>query len=110
MPKYWSHGLFGCFGDCGLCICTYFCPCVTAGRNAAAVGKSCCCHALCTFFPILGMICQAGVRGAIRRERDIMGTPCGDCCVHCFCVCCALMQEAQELKQPAPKPAAMARN
>ena len=35
----WQHGIFGCFNNCGVCILTFFLPCVTAGQNAEAVGK-----------------------------------------------------------------------
>ncbi|XP_077989896.1 uncharacterized protein LOC144444356 [Glandiceps talaboti] len=109
MPRYWSNGLFGCFGDCGLCCLTYFCPCITAGRNAEAVGKSCCLHGLFVFLPIVHMICGSSVRGMIRQERDIMGAELGDLAVHCFCPCCALIQEAHELKISPPTEKAMAR-
>ena len=34
-----QSGLFGCFNDCGLCLITYFLPCITFGQNAAALGK-----------------------------------------------------------------------
>ncbi|XP_077989895.1 uncharacterized protein LOC144444355 [Glandiceps talaboti] len=110
MPKMWSNGLFGCFGDIGLCLITYLLPCLTAGRNARAVGKPCPIHALAFFVPILHMFCAAKVRRLIRDERDIMGTPCGDMIVHCFCPCCALVQEGQELREyPAPMAASMGR-
>ncbi|XP_002735762.1 uncharacterized protein LOC100374021 [Saccoglossus kowalevskii] len=109
MPRYWSHGLCGCFGDLGLCCLTYFLPCVTAGRNAEAVGKSCLLHGLSVMVPILHMICAGSVRGNIRDERDIVGGCVGDMLLHCFCSCCALIQEAQELKIPAPQVAVVER-
>ena len=34
----WQFGLFGCFGDFGLCIITFFVPCYTIGKNAEAFG------------------------------------------------------------------------
>lgn len=33
-----SDGLFGCFGNCGVCICSFFCPCVQYGRNVRILG------------------------------------------------------------------------
>lgn len=38
----WSHSLFGCFDDCGICIIAYFVPCVTFGQNAEAIGEGSC--------------------------------------------------------------------
>ncbi|XP_070535307.1 uncharacterized protein [Ptychodera flava] len=100
--KDWSFGLFGCFGDIGLCCMTYFLPCVTAGRNAKAVGKPFPLHCLIFFVPILNMICQGKVRTMIRDERNIAGGPCGDIIVHWLCFLCALVQEARELQTTAP--------
>uniref|UniRef100_A0ACD6ANF1 Uncharacterized protein n=1 Tax=Avena sativa TaxID=4498 RepID=A0ACD6ANF1_AVESA len=45
MVGEWSVGLFDCFGDCGTCCLTLWCPCVTFGRIAEIVDKgstSCC--------------------------------------------------------------------
>ena len=28
----WSHGLCGCFDNIGICVVTYFVPCVTFGQ------------------------------------------------------------------------------
>ncbi len=39
MNGEWQYGLCGCFNNCGICIVTYFLPCLTAGQNAAATGK-----------------------------------------------------------------------
>ncbi|XP_006817787.1 uncharacterized protein LOC102801122 [Saccoglossus kowalevskii] len=96
----WKNGLFGCFGDVGLCIFTFFLPCWTAGRNAEGVGKSCLIHSLLCLVPVLGWVCQSGVRREIREQRTIAGTCCNDYLVHIFCGCCALIQENQELQTP----------
>lgn len=28
----WQYGLFGCFGDCRLCLITFLVPCYTIGE------------------------------------------------------------------------------
>ncbi|XP_006817786.1 cornifelin homolog A-like [Saccoglossus kowalevskii] len=98
----WENGLFGCFGDCGLCLVTSFLPCCTAGKNAQAVGKSCLVHSLLGLIPVVGCVCQSGVRRDIREQRSIDGSCCGDYLVHLLCGCCALIQEGRELKTPSP--------
>ena len=37
-------------------------------------------------------------RMSVRKAYNLKAQPCGDCCVHCFCLTCALCQEARELK------------
>ncbi|PAA74628.1 hypothetical protein BOX15_Mlig018606g1 [Macrostomum lignano] len=95
--KEFQHGLCGCLDDCSLCIITYFCPCYTFGRNAEAVGSSCC---LCGVGLILGFGCIIGpmIRGKIRERQGIDGSFCKDWCIWLFCGFCALVQEAQEVK------------
>ena len=93
----WRHGLMGCFGNLGVCIITYFVPCYTFGKNAEALGNGCCCHALLFLVPILNIILHVQQRGRIRDEKGIDGGCCGDALVSIFCMCCALIQEAQEV-------------
>ncbi|XP_077998194.1 uncharacterized protein LOC144451265 [Glandiceps talaboti] len=107
-PKDWENGLFGCFKNCNICILTFFCPCIVAGQNAAAVGDSCLVHAVCFFFfaPFLHCLLGGGVRSTIRNRNNIPGSKMMDYCLHLFCVSCSLCQEAAELKsnvvQPGP--------
>ena len=67
----WKNGLCGCFGDCGLCILTYFCPCVTAGHNAEHVGKGCCLYGFLSLFGCIGIYTRAVVRTQIRETKGI---------------------------------------
>ena len=39
-----------------------------------------------------------GYRNRPRQKYTLPAKPCGDCCMHCFCMCCALAQEYRELK------------
>ncbi|XP_064597883.1 uncharacterized protein LOC135464385 [Liolophura sinensis] len=98
MSGDWQHGVCGCFDNCGLCIITYFCPCYTFGKNAEAVGDSCCLCCLCYLIPIADIIAVISVRGKIRNARGISGSCIGDLCIHFFCHLCALVQEAQEIQ------------
>ena len=71
MPAEWSQGLFGCFGDCGLCIITYFVPCLTAGRNAEAVGEGCVLYGCLSILGPIGIWSRAKIRGKIRESKGI---------------------------------------
>jgi Cys-rich protein (TIGR01571 family) len=115
----WSHDLCACGENCDLCLITFCCPALTAGRNAEAQGEDFCCHATMTFcgvgpFAWLAAVFRAQVRGLIRESRGIevrskfsslsslvilidslQGGFCGDFCTHLFCAPCALVQEAR---------------
>ncbi|GFN95042.1 cell number regulator 13 [Plakobranchus ocellatus] len=103
-----QHGLCGCFDNFGLCLLTYFVPCYTFGKNAEAVGDSCCLCGLAYFVPIVDLVALVTVRGKIRESRNIEGGCCTDLLTIIFCHLCALVQEAQEVQ--APGGVAMARS
>ncbi len=67
----WQNGLFGCFNNCGICIITYFVPCVTAGQVAESVGKSCCLYGFLSMLGCIGIYTMAVVRTEIREQRGI---------------------------------------
>ena len=67
----WKNGLCGCFGDCSLCVLTYFLPCVTAGQNAEKVDKSCCLYGFLTLLGCIGIYTRAVVRTQIRETKGI---------------------------------------
>jgi Cys-rich protein (TIGR01571 family) len=94
----WQHSIFGCFDNCYVCCCSYFCPCYVVGKVAESVGASCCCHSLifCLFTP-LSLCCQCSIRGRVRQQHGIEGSLCGDVCCTLFCTFCALAQEAMEM-------------
>lgn len=95
-----QNGLFGCFGDIGLCIIAYFVPCYQAGKNAEAVGKDCCVYGgLYLFIPCIS---GALIRQRIRDEKSIGGSFVGDILTHMCCSPCALVQEGREMN-PSPQ-------
>ncbi|GLJ21302.1 hypothetical protein SUGI_0391380 [Cryptomeria japonica] len=102
----WSTGLCGCFEDCSTCCVTTFLPCVTFGRvaeHAENEGSGPGCFAqgfLYVLFSILGVPClyTCGYRKKLRLKYGLPDEPCGDCVVHLCCDCCALSQEAREIK------------
>ncbi|XP_070566675.1 uncharacterized protein [Ptychodera flava] len=105
----WSNGLCGCFGNFGICAITYFVPCVTAGRNAEAVGENCVKYAILSMCGPCGIYFQAKIREKIREQKGIEGTFMNDCLMHWFCTLCALVQEAREVTEDSPGGQAMAR-
>jgi len=98
LAQEWANGLCGCFNNCTLCIVTYFVPCYIAGKNAEAVGEDCILCGLVFFVPIANMVCPAKIRGKIREQKGIEGSFIKDLLVHCFCPLCAIVQEANEVK------------
>ncbi|BFZ17036.1 hypothetical protein BsWGS_20075 [Bradybaena similaris] len=96
-----KHGLFGCFDNIGLCIITYFVPCYTFGKNAEAVGENCLLCGLAFLIHPLNIIVHTIIRGKIREMRNIEGSILEDLVIAACCVCCALVQEGQEVREPA---------
>jgi len=94
----WKHGMFGCFDDCGTCLLTYFLPCYVFGKNAEAVGESCCLCCIASLTPAR-WCCHVVIRGKIRERRGIAGSVVSDFLMAVCCPCCALIQEAQEVKE-----------
>jgi len=97
----WSNGICGCFGNCGLCIITFIAPCVTAGKNAEAVGESCMKYGFCSLLGPIGIWSRATIRGKIREQKGIEGSFGNDCVCHWCLAPLALVQEAQELEGAA---------
>jgi len=106
----WSHGVCGCFDNCGLCVISYFVPCYQFGKNAEALGHGCCAYGCLFFVPIANLFVAAGLRGEIRQQKGIDGTYCNDLMLWCCCNFCALVQEAQELQGDTPGGQFMARH
>ena len=71
----WTYGLFGCFSNCGICIITYFVPCVTAGQVAESTGKSCCLYGFLSPLGCIGIYTMAKVREEIRAAHGIEVRP-----------------------------------
>lgn len=92
----------------GICIITYFVPCVTAGKNAEAVGEGCFLYGCLSTLGPIGIWSRTKIRGKIRENKGIDGSCGNDCLLVFFCGLCALAQEAQEV-EGAPRAASMAR-
>jgi Cys-rich protein (TIGR01571 family) len=43
-------------------------------------------------------VIHAPMRSKFRSRYGIEGSACGDCCITSFCACCAIAQEAREIK------------
>lgn len=97
----WNVGLCDCCASnsdssTSTCIKGCFCPCFLFPEIDAKLEKRsskincvqclfCCC---CV---------RAGYRRKVRQAYTLPAEPCNDCCVVCFCPCCSLMQEVNEL-------------
>lgn len=67
----WQNGLFGCFTNCGVCIMTYFLPCLTAGHIAEKVGKPCCLYGFLAVLGPVGIYTRAKTREMVRDQKGI---------------------------------------
>lgn len=63
--------------------------------TAEAVGEDCVIWALAYW--CLGWIAGGIIRGKVREARGIDGSVVGDFCTHCWCPCCAIIQEHLEV-------------
>jgi len=98
-----QEGLCGCFSDIESCLCSCFCPCVQIGRNWEAIGEGECLtcgliYCAVQVFTGLGCIVHMMERGKVRakygmEENAVMDLLCAWCCG-----CCAMAQEAREIK------------
>ncbi|CAG8514766.1 9299_t:CDS:2 [Diversispora eburnea] len=91
-PRPWKHA-----------IVTWYFPCITYGQNKTQLEPSASCFWNGLIYCVLDgmLLCwipAAENRGAIRARYNIEGSGCGDCMAHFCCACCALVQEARELK------------
>jgi len=106
----WAHGLFGCFDDIGTCLFTYIVPCWYQGKKAEATGVGdCLICGIVTMVPLANLWFAFQIRGKIRADRGIDGSPVSDILTLCCCSLCALAQENQELSVASPLSQSMAR-
>jgi len=96
MPDF-QHGLFGCFGNCTICIVTTFVPCYTAGKIGEKVGDSCLVCCVLSLIPVVDCFAFASLRGKVREQKGIDGGFIGDLMVSWCCPVCLLCQAAQEV-------------
>ncbi|GBG77129.1 hypothetical protein CBR_g23455 [Chara braunii] len=105
IPPDWTYGLCDFHTDVPLCLLTWLFPCVTFGRNAAAIddGVTSCTTAAavwCLLQSFCGLAClySWGFRTKLRRKYNLPEEPMPDILVHCCCMHCALCQEYKELR------------
>jgi len=129
VDQNFAGGLCGCFSDLSTCLCSFCCPWIQFGLNAAELNRRkshndseacckgfaaglCCFMITVPFWWLMSCIirpaaCQGPVRAALRKHlgmRVIYDADCAfddDCCVTFGCPCCAIAQEARALKQSA---------
>lgn len=100
-PSDWSTGLCDCCDDCGSFMMACCCPCIQYGTNMHVLTKAGSCFPTLLYCFCQYIRCCLGgqERAQIRAKYLIPGgcCGCGDYCIHCFCVPCALSQEYREL-------------
>lgn len=92
----WNSGILGCMGNCGICIFSFLLPCYQVGKNAEALGDSCCLNACFMFIPVWNIIVRWRQRGAIRDRQGIDGGCLSDILYIMCCPVCSIAQEGQE--------------
>ncbi|XP_071959520.1 uncharacterized protein [Antedon mediterranea] len=97
-----QNGLFGCFGNIGMCIFTYVVPCYTQGKLAESLGDDCLLCGLSLFVPFVNIYARLTTRQKVRENKGIEGGIVGDLFAVCCCAICALVQEAQEMQVQTP--------
>jgi len=97
-PGKWHNQLCGCFSNVGICLISFIAPCYVAGKIAEYMDKSCCVACLACFVPVWNVVNRTLQRGTVRSIVGIDGGTWNDCVKVTFCPCCALAQEAEELK------------
>ncbi|KAL6784334.1 hypothetical protein ACKKBG_A05745 [Auxenochlorella protothecoides x Auxenochlorella symbiontica] len=112
----WNTGLFDCWEDCHLTAEGLCCPQCLHADNATRIDRfATCCPYQCSYMCLSALLLCSLVGGHHRKELrhtfSLPESPCSDHMVHCFCSCCALCQEAREIKRrsnikPAPRLAA----
>ncbi|KAN0139505.1 PLAC8 family domain containing protein [Lactarius tabidus] len=110
----WSHGLFDCTEDCGLCFHATCCSCVVYSKNKQRLehlqshgtplpGGGERCTADCSIYGLLILPCYAWVmlmksRANVRSRYNIHGSDRDDCLTAYFCRPCALTQQSREIE------------
>ncbi|KAJ6472053.1 PLAC8-domain-containing protein [Mycena sanguinolenta] len=112
--REWSHGLCGCFDECGTCCLACWCPCIAYGKNTQRLNYltdhgrpdpdaggccsgACCGYCILTHFGIHWILQFMG-RGNTRGRYSIEGGGCGDCLTSWCCGPCDLVQVSREIK------------
>lgn len=104
IPQEWSKNLFSCCDDIETCVFTYCCHCFQYAKISSKFTNSsywvnCLIYTgmftlLTPCFPVF----MGKFREDIRLKYRIPGTFLEDCCIHCWCSCCAMIQESREIE------------
>ncbi|UJR32435.1 hypothetical protein I4U23_019897 [Adineta vaga] len=105
----WNESLFGCFDDCGSCLCGWCCTPCLFGKNAEKIDDSNCFLWCCIYMCLSDCACcwypHYVKRQILRQKYDLKEDPCCGDCLATFCFSpCALCQEARFLKRQAGQP------
>eukprot|EP01098_Paradermamoeba_levis_P011726 TRINITY_DN5044_c0_g1_i1.p1 TRINITY_DN5044_c0_g1~~TRINITY_DN5044_c0_g1_i1.p1 ORF type:complete len:180 (-),score=24.70 TRINITY_DN5044_c0_g1_i1:251-790(-) len=106
MAQPFTHHLCGCCDgeiDWGVFCMSCWCPCIQFGMNVEAAGLGecetyCLIQLVVSYFVGCPCIVPCLKRTEMRNKYGLMGDPYGDCCTHYWCHCCALIQEAKEIR------------
>jgi Cys-rich protein (TIGR01571 family) len=104
LPPDWNKGLFTCFDDLELCCFTFCCHCfqyakVSEKFNQNEYWSNCLIYtAVAAFLTPCLPIFMGKFREDIRAKYQLPGSFGEDCCTHCLCHCCALIQETKEVE------------
>mmetsp|Transcript_8413 Transcript_8413/g.29903 ORF Transcript_8413/g.29903 Transcript_8413/m.29903 type:complete len:185 (-) Transcript_8413:147-701(-) len=109
----WQSNIMDCMNDMGTMFKGFLCPCLLAGDIGESLDESWALNCCCEFVPIAACCCGGMRRSKLRAKYNINGT-CDNACVDIFCChigchCCALCQEANEVKARKSWEAAAAR-
>ncbi|KAL5005597.1 hypothetical protein ScPMuIL_016755 [Solemya velum] len=86
----WTTGLFGCFSDCGSCLCTWCClPCMLCTLSTRL--GDCMCMPYCVPGSSIAM------RTRVRTLGGIQGSVCSDCVATTICGACVICQMSREM-------------
>ncbi|EEU48783.1 hypothetical protein Neosp_011420 [[Neocosmospora] mangrovei] len=104
----WQSNLCNC-SPCDSCLLGTFCPCILLGKTAdrmrdPTMQTADTCNSDALIFCAINCVTGCGwiysmmKRGEIRERFGIQGSGMGDCCVSYWCLCCALIQQDNEVK------------
>mmetsp|Transcript_15525 Transcript_15525/g.17896 ORF Transcript_15525/g.17896 Transcript_15525/m.17896 type:complete len:186 (-) Transcript_15525:213-770(-) len=101
-PGMFKNSFWGCFDDCGTCLEATFCPCILYGRNYDAIHgegctQQCFAYLVAAYFGAHCLI-RIDFRKDLKQKFNIPQEEVKDCLLTYFCDCCAISQEAREIK------------
>ncbi|KAM0383307.1 hypothetical protein ACHAPY_002423 [Fusarium culmorum] len=104
----WQSNLCNC-SPCDSCMLSTFCPCILLGKTSdrmrdPTMQTADTCNSDTLIFTAIQCVTGCGwiysmmKRGEIRERFGIKGSGMSDCCVSYWCLCCALIQQDNEVK------------